>query len=467
MKITKRLFAFVVAALLIAVMIVPCVAATIPTTNNTLTINGKEGFTVSVYKIADFNTTTGAFSNAKSNDVLNALKAGFTGTSYQVDANLLTAANGLQDADLGEADRSFAFTATTTSKTWNDLPAGAYFAKWTGKPGNVTKAQNSVFVLPYFEDGAWKQSVSIADTKVDTGVITDDKKFADSAEQSLEVVTRSINENVNFILTGSVPGSASTPATELWFDDTMAGGLKLNTSIQIAVSGTKASGSPEALTANTDYTLTLTDRNFKVSFTQAQINALYTKEITGIQITYTATLTSDGVVIGGAGNPNTMTYHYQNGTDTFNDTKTKTVKTYEIKVKKVDANDNTVALGNATFYLYKGTTKIGEQTTDNTQGANKGFATFSGLAAGDYKIVEHEAPSGYALNSKEFTVNIAADGTVTGSDVTDGVLIVPDPKVVLPNTGGTGTLLFTIGGIALIAGAAVLLVIYKKKASQK
>ena len=50
---------------------------------------------------------------------------------------------------------------------------------------------------------------------------------------------------------------------------------------------------------------------------------------------------------------------------------------------------------------------------------------------------------------------------------TPGLSPGPCVVLVLPNTGGTGTLLFTIGGIALIAGAAVLFVIYRKKSSSK
>ena len=472
MKITKRLFAIAVAVLMLAAMIIPAAAATIPTDNNTLTINGKAGFTASVYKIADFNTTTGAFSNAKSNDVMTALKAGFTGTEYTPTAALLTAANALTDATLGEAVKTAAFTTSKTTETWEDLAAGVYYVKWTGKPANVTKAQNSVFVLPYFQNDAWVQSVTIADTKVDTGAISDDKKFADAGEQALDVVTRSIGQNVNFVLTGSVPGSAATPATALWFEDTMAGGLKFNSSVQLAVKGVKANGDKQDMTVDTDYTLTPAEsivRTFKVSFTATQIAALYTKGFTGIEITYTATLTDDGVVVAGNGNPNTLTYHYENANTTFEDTKTKIVKTYDLKVKKVDANDTNTALGGASFKLYKDSVSdanlIAEKTTAES-GSEKGIATFTGLGQGNYVIVESGAPEGYALNTKEFAVSIAADGTVTGNEVSGGMLIVPDPKVVLPNTGGAGTLLFTIGGIVLIAGAAVLLVIYKKKSAK-
>jgi len=456
MKIAKRLFAVVIAVLMIAAMVVPFAADTIPTGNNTLTVNGKDGFTASVYKIADFNTTTGAFSNAKSTDVLNALKAGDN-------AALLNEANDLTAAQLGSAADSFAFTSTATSHNFS-LGAGVYYVKWTTVPSNVTKAQNSVVALPYFQNGAWVQTATVAGTKTSTGEISYDKIFTNAP--SATSVNANIGDSIPFTITGSVPGSADSPAYELKFTDEMQYGLKLNGSVQIAVKG----NGTQALTVSDDYTLTSPDaRHFTITFNQDQLAALYADQITFIQIDYAATLTDDQVVIGGNGNPNTLTYTYkQSATSDYapTDPITKIVKTYEFQVKKVDANDASVVLPNATFKLYKNTVADANLIATKTTG-DSGIITFSGLADGTYKVVETAAPANYALNSKEFTVTIAADGTVSGAEVSNSVLTVPDPKVVLPNTGGTGTLLFTIGGIALIAGAAVLFVIYRKKSSSK
>ena len=455
MKIAKRLFAVVIAVLMVAALVVPFSAAPIPTGNNTLTVNGKDGFTASVYKIADFNTTTGAFSSDNTN-VLNALKAGDN-------AALLNAANDLEDADLGSAADSFAFTSTTTSHDFS-LGAGVYYVKWTTVPSNVTRAQNSVVALPYFQNG-WVQTATVAGTKTSTGTISYDKIFTNAP--SAASINANIGDDVPFTITGSVPGSADAPAYALTFTDVMQYGLKLKTPVQITVKG---NGTQTLSADDGDYTLTNPNaRQFAVSFDEDQLANLYENQITEIQITYTATLTDDTVVIGGSGNPNTLTYSYQQSSDSNVVTEpaiTKIVKTYEFQVKKVDANDASVVLPDATFKLYKNTVADANLIATKTTGAT-GIITFSGLADGTYKVVETAAPANYALNSKEFTVTIAADGTVTGAEVSNSVLTVPDPKVVLPNTGGTGTLLFTIGGIALIAGAAVLFVIYRKKSSSK
>lgn len=457
MKIAKRLFAVVIAVLMIAAMVVPFAADTIPTGNNTLTVNGKDGFTASVYKIADFNTTTGAFSNAKSTDVLNALKAGDN-------AALLNEANDLTTAELGSAADSFAFTSTATSHDFS-LGAGVYYVKWTTVPSNVTKAQNSVVALPYFQNGAWVQTATVAGTKTSTGEIDRDKVFTNAP--SATSINANIGDSIPFTLTGSVPGSSDSPAYELKFNDVMDKGLIIDSSVNIAVSGTTSESGTVALAVNTNYTLDKNSNNkeFTITFSEAQLAALYTQKVTEITITYNAKLTAEGVEIGGNGNPNTLNYSYKQSATSDSTTLepvTKTVYTFSFDVKKVDANTNeTITDSPATFELYSGSTKLDTKSTVN------GIVTFSGLKDGTYKVVETVAPTNYALNSKEFTVTIAADGTVTGAEVSNGVLTVPDPKVVLPNTGGTGTLLFTIGGIALIAGAAVLFVIYRKKSSSK
>ena len=454
MKIAKRLFAVVIAVLMIAAMVVPFAADTIPTGNNTLTVNGKDGFTASVYKIADFNTTTGAFSNAKSADVLTALKAGDK-------AALLNAANALKDDELGSAADSFAFTSTITSHDFS-LGAGVYYVKWTTVPSNVTKAQNSVVALPYFQNGEWVQNETVAAAKTSTGDISYDKIFTNNA--NADSINANIGDSIPFTITGSVPGSSDSPAYELKFTDVMDKGLQLDGAVAVKGNGT------EALTVDTNYTLTNPDtRHFTITFNQNQLAYLYANQITSIQITYNAKLTAEGVVIGGNGNPNTLTYTYkQSSTSDYvpTDDITKIVYTFGFDVKKVDANDASVVLPNATFKLYKNTVADANLIATKTTG-DTGIITFSGLADGTYKVVETAAPANYALNSKEFTVTIAADGTVSGAEVSNSVLTVPDPKVVLPNTGGTGTLLFTIGGIALIAGAAVLFVIYRKKSSSK
>ena len=105
---------------------------------------------------------------------------------------------------------------------------------------------------------------------------------------------------------------------------------------------------------------------------------------------------------------------------------------------------------------------------DITTGDN-GAATFAKYEANgtnyDYYLVETQAPSGYNLLNNAVKVNFT-DAEV---EATAGVYTVKVPNssgIQLPITGGTGTVIFTIIGIALMVGAVVLFVVSRKKAKE-
>ena len=103
-------------------------------------------------------------------------------------------------------------------------------------------------------------------------------------------------------------------------------------------------------------------------------------------------------------------------------------------------------------------------TTDDS-----GAATFAKYEANgtnyDYYLVETQAPSGYNILDNAVKVNFT-DAEV---EATAGVYTVKVPNssgIQLPITGGTGTVIFTIIGIALMVGAVVLFVVSRKKAKE-
>lgn len=114
------------------------------------------------------------------------------------------------------------------------------------------------------------------------------------------------------------------------------------------------------------------------------------------------------------------------------------------------------------------------ETTDTTAEKVKlvsdgqGKFEITGLAYGTYYLQETKAPKGYALNDARYKFEIkagsykATEGGVTYesdapvSDATvGGAQRVDNRKVTIPQTGGIGTVIFTVVGIALMAGAFI------------
>ena len=130
---------------------------------------------------------------------------------------------------------------------------------------------------------------------------------------------------------------------------------------------------------------------------------------------------------------------------------TVTVGLYTVTVFKYDQENQTKGLAGATFILNKvegeTVTPIATGTTDDN-----GYCVFSGLEAGNYELVESEAPEGYAKSDKSYSFTCDRDITVNFANVK------------LPHTGGIGYKLpVTIGIICVTCGGAFIAVGRKKK----
>lgn len=512
MKTTKKIFAAFLAVMMIALMI-PFTASAAAADSYTVTLDSsytvdgeikfRDGFTVSIYKVASLDTETGAYTPVTgwSTDVQTALNSK-TSVNGIDSANLLAELNddynGKTPVDtwtIGENARTKDLTVYKTPTEEGQLGFGVYFIAWTGYPADATVASfnNTVVSLPYYgivgDDGTAKDWIGIEKinlgTKVNTGEPTVTKEFASNTgvftdtdgKDSVTEFTGSAH-TIGFKLTGSVTGTNEVPSTSYKITDTYTEGLTVNTD-SITVTLTDGTNNTQ-LTKDTDYTVTSGSVSFTVALTESALaktkdfdNATADTQnfysFTNVVVTYDGYLNSKAVDVKTV---NDVDLKYSQRADKVENTVPGDevhLYSFSLDVVKVDANNTSTKLGGATFQLSSedGSSYVVTQTTSSEE-ATLGVATFSGLKAGTYKLQETSAPAGYNINSTEYTIVIGNNGSVSGGIINeDGQAVVPDTPLVTPKTGGVGTMMFTIGGAALIACAGVLFLIVRKKKSAK
>ena len=294
-------------------------------------------------------------------------------------------------------------------------------------------------------------------------------------------------EKVTYTITVDIPTYASQAVDKSFYvSDLLPNGLTIDpASIKVQIDGTDVDTAAYTLdtTAVAEYT-------FKLSVSAEQ----YTDNWSAnggkqLVITYTATLNNNDTTAVNVKQTNTVTFDYSNYPYVENSHKQKTdtvdVTTFAIKIDKYVKNDEHAKLANAKFDLYRTATHAEviagsavnipytnvngiKLESDLVTDAN-GTATFAKYEANgtnyDYYLVETRAPSGYNILDNAVKVNFT-DAEV---EATAGVYTVKVPNssgILLPITGGTGTVIFTIIGIALMVGAVVLFVVSRKKAKE-
>lgn len=161
----------------------------------------------------------------------------------------------------------------------------------------------------------------------------------------------------------------------------------------------------------------------------------------------------------------------------------------DLKLVKVDSTDRTKTLANAEFVLYTvqadtskkyyssagnwEAPKDGKTESDYKQSTNStGEIIFSQLDVGTYHLKELKAPDGYTLRTEEIIFTVRADGSVIGPDNSElpkdssdrFVLTVTNSAgITLPETGGTGVIGYTCGGLLLMAAAAMYGFVLRRK----
>ena len=363
--------------------------------------------------------------------------------------------------------------------TFANLAMGEYFIR----PTSTTSVYQLMLqkVEPTVSGGAYVID-DVTFTAKHKGVTVD--KTADKTS-----VTK--NEKVTYTITVDIPTYAAQATDKSFYvADLLPDGLTIDTaSIKVQIDGTDVNTAAYTLdkTANTT---TEPYYTFKLSVDTDKYTASWSANGgKRLVITYTATLNNNDTTAVNVKETNTVTFDYSFYPYVENSHKQKTdtvdVTTFAIKIDKYVSGDEGAKLANAKFDLYRTATQAeidagtsveiphtsikgilleSGLTTDDS-----GAATFAKYEANgtnyDYYLVETQAPSGYNILDNAVKVNFT-DAEV---EATNGVYTVEVPNssgIQLPITGGTGTVIFTIIGIALMVGAVVLFVVSRKKAKE-
>lgn len=468
MKTTKRVIAVALAVLMLALAIP--FAASAATTTYSLTVQcDKPDYTYTVYKIADFNETTGAYENFATTAIGTAIK-----NSTDSTAAVLTAA----DAATLTGGTDVAFTSSKTSETLTGLAAGMYYIKCTSRSiKNTSISQNNIVPLPNKDmaAGATAYTVDVATNKIkegnEPGII---KKIQKADETLVDELSVSQDDTITYVLTADVTGTKDNKLAKfIVADDLDTENLSLDDvdikSVQLVNGSEKTNLGNTAATSEELTSVKGFSYDFGVSINSDELNkdSFYTAG-NKVVVTFTTKLTAAAKI--GSAIPNKTGLKYENKSGNANEVKGNTVNvyTYKVKVTKVDADSTSTTLQGAKIGIFSSrdcnsNEKIAEATT-----GDDGTATFDyKFAEGTYYVKELAAPANYNLNTSVFEVKIEK-GSTSIEDGIHNTVVIPDTKSKLPNTGREGTMMFTIigGSLILLAGVLFVVVMKKRKASK-
>lgn len=358
-------------------------------------------------------------------------------------------------------------------------------------------------------------------TGKNTGSLTDIK---DGYEHT---ATASVGDVVDYQIISTLPTitSKASALSEYTYVDTLSKGIRYNKN-DVVIEFFKDAGCTDKITtwaensgkftvAYDDAANTMTIRMTDTGL--AEINeatTVYTDSVKrgysdcAIRITYAATLTADAKM-GDTDNPNEVVLTWRRTNNTYFDTLKDCchVYTYGVDVLK-RFSDNGGNMKNVKFRLHndtddcyiiadlkdgiyyaKGiTSKKSDATTFIPN--SSGHIVVKGLEDDTYSLTETATDKGYILLKEAVKIVIktaengqcekcgakllTASATVNGKDITmtDGNAIVPltvvnNPGFDLPKTGGYGTWMFTIGGVALLGAAAFIVIRSRKHKSEQ
>ncbi len=453
----KKFFAVLMA--LVLVLSMGTVALAAGTGSITIT-NAVAGEDYTIYKMFDFEPLAGDTTKGRYTAVA-AWEGFLTDNEYlELDTDAGTIKWKGEETDEGKAELAKAAVAYAKAKgiSGTKITAAGTTVEFTGLDLGYYAVDTSLGAIC-----ALTNTNSTATLIEKNGQPTVEKKIVEG-DKLVDANNVAIGDTVNYQATIT----AGKGTVNYVLHDTMSAGLTFNAGSVVVKKG------DATLTAGTDYTLITDcedDCTFEIDLSSAYEETL--KEGDKIVVTYTATLDTDAVV-GNTGNPNEIVLKYGNKQETTKDT----VITYttELVIDKVDGEDK--ALEGAGFTLYKDA--IADDNKVGTELKTGSKFTWTGLEEGKYILVETTVPAGYNKAADiEFTITCTEPTEVTSADdeatwasnkaeinlVEDGTFygkVENKTGSLLPETGGIGTTIFYVVGLALMLGAAILLITKKR-----
>ena len=382
-----------------------------------------------------------------------------------------------------------------------------------------------VTVYPKNQTGNPNLDKTVREAKNSTGKNTG--SLTDITDGYAHTATASVGDTMDYQIISTLPTitSKASGLSEYTYVDTMSKGIKYNKN-DVVIEFFKDAGCTDKIATWAEnsgkFTVGYDDAANTMTIRMTESGLSEINEATSVYIdsvkrgysdrtmrlTYAATLTADAKM-GDTDNPNEVVLTWKRTNTTYFDTLKDCchVYTYGIDVLK-QFSDNGGNLRNVKFRLHNDSDDcyIIADLKDGVYYA-KGFAakkadatTFvpnaqghvvvKGLEDDTYSLTEIATDKGYILLKEAVKIVIkasengqcekceakllTASATVNGKDVTmsEGNAVVPltvvnNPGFDLPKTGGYGTWMFTVGGVALLGAAAFIVVKSRKHKSEQ
>lgn len=349
-------------------------------------------------------------------------------------------------------------------------------------PQTVTSA--GLYVINATEDG-YTYEVMAAYVGMDydgavTGLVSTEvnaKKAPVSVDKTIAEEDAVVEKEqvVNYTITSTVPYVDPAATNQVYsITDTISGAeYVLNDEgkleLSVSVNGAEATAYTADVTVNADGTQT-----FTVDLTNVALNedgsVNYDNLNKSIVITYAAKVVD--LTVNNKAYPNVGDHDFSDKYDETN--------SYTASIEVTKLGENGEALEGAEFVIINAEglyavlsdgklvswTEDIDEASHITTGAD-GKATAYGFDKDlAYKVLEVVAPNGYSVNTNE--VDVTFNQATAGDDSTwAGTATVNDTKLSsLPFTGGIGTTIFTVLGVAIMVAAAALFFATKKKSTK-